>query len=363
MEKILQYAMRRLRLARATRAAARVALWAVPGSLAAFAALRLWPVIEHPWLVLMAGACATLLAFAWVFVSTRPSELSAAVKIDSAMGLNEALSTAVALRGAPMAPALQLQARTSIAGVQAGALRRHLPIHGLISLGWASLALLLGALLTLQLPHLTPPAGAQDIQSAGEKAKEAQQVREAARRTDAELAQIEQLAELRKMEALRRAAVEARQKMAEIQQKPTSARDAMAEFSRLADKVRNQRDEQLGKDSEMKFGEDSSDPLSELAAELDRLDPTGLQADLEDFKQRLEREAAEARKEGREPVVVRRQLQELLKRAKDTKRALEKLERQLKDNPKLEKQLRELTEKQRDLLKKISQQLERLQKR
>jgi hypothetical protein len=226
----------------------------------------------------------------------------------------------------------------------------------------AVVALVVGTVGGLNVPSLIPDVIAQPEKTEDEKAAEAQKVREAARKTEADLAKQQEAAEMRKMEALRRAALDARRKMEQLQQNPTSTRDAMAEFSKLADQARMERAELLGTEGEMKFGmREAEDPLSELARELDRIDPTGLDADLEDFKDALKAEAEAARAEGRQPEVDRRALQDLIKRSQDAQKALDELEKRMQENPRLREQLKEMSDKQRELLKKINEQLERLE--
>lgn len=366
MEQLLHWTLRRLRLAFALRKAVRTAMLAVPLALLAFIALRLWPLLEPAWLALLPGALAPLAVLLGAYLLHQPAKLTAAVTLDHAGQLKEATSTAIAFQGkglpAELTQALDAQARAASANLKPQSLRRQLPLPGTAWLAAASLVLLLGALLGLQVPALTPPIQAQGQKTPEELAKEAQQVREAARKTDAELARLQQAAELRKMEALRRAAMDARRKMDELQRQPTSKRDALAEFSKLADQARAERRALLGTEGEVQFGKmEASDPLSELARELDRIDPTGLDADLEQFEKALKEEAEAARKEGREPVVDRRKLEDLIERSKEAQRALEELQKRMEENPALKKQLQEMTDKQRELLKKINEQLERLE--
>jgi hypothetical protein len=365
MEKLLHWTLRRMRVVYAVRKAAAVALVAVPLSLLILVALRLWPVIEPAWLALIIAA-APLPVFAAAYLLHRPAILSAAVTVDRAGQLREAASTAVAFRGKNLPPeladALKQQADLATAALKPASVRKAMPMRGLAWLAAAAVALLVGAVAGNHVPSLGSDVIAQDQKTDEEKAEEAQKVREAARKTDADLSQLQKAAELRKMEALRRTAMDARKKMEQLQQQPTSVRDAMAEFSKLADQARMERAELLGTQAELKFGmQEAEDPLSALARELDRIDPTGLDADLDKFKQALEAEAQAAKAEGREPEVDRRKLEEMLKRTRDAQKALEELQKRMEENPALRQALKEMTDKQRELLKKINEQLERLE--
>ena len=365
MEDLLNWTIRRMRLAFALRKAVAVAFVAVPSALAFMVILRLWPVVEPAWLALFVAA-APIPVFLAAYVMHKPALLSAAVAVDRAGQLREAASTAVAFRGselpAELAAALNSQAEEATARLKPESVRKALPLPGFAWLAASALMLMIGAFAGLQVPSLVPDVVGQEPKTDEEKTAEAQKTREAARKTEADLAKLQQAAELRKMEALRRTAMDARKKMEQMQQQPTSLRDAMAEFSKLADQARMERAALLGNEDGMKFGKQTAeDPLSELAKELDRINPTGLDGDLEKFEKALKDEAEAARKEGREPELDRKKLEELIKRAKEAQKALEELQKRLEENPALKKQLEQMTDQQRELLKKINEQLERLE--
>ena len=367
MKELLQIVQSRIALARAMRLANRAAWLALPAALAVYVALRLWPVAPA-WPALPAGVLAPLAAFAWGLLTRRPGALRSSIALDHAMGLKETSSTAVACADwADLEPGLRqslhTQAQLNLKGVSAHRVRGAFPVRGWAWLAAAALALALGAWGGSGVPSLLPEVAGQDVGPTPEQlAAQARQVRESARKTAAELAQLEQLAQARKLEALRRQAAEARRSLEGMALQPPRAQQAMAELSRLADAARAEREKLLGKEAtDFKPGQAmQGDPLSELARELDRLGLSGLDADLKDFEAMLRKEAEAARKEGREPAVDRELLDALRKQARDAQRALEQLQRAMQDNPALRQRMQELTERQRELLEKIAQQLERL---
>src|SRR5262245_19275111 len=173
MEHLVGWTIQRLRLVEGVRLAAKAALFSVPAALLLFAALRLWPIVDTGWIVPAVGAAAPMLAFVFGYAA-KPSRLAAAVRVDRAMQLKEALSTAVAFSAnadSELIAALNQQARLSADAVQRSELRRRLPLQGAATLALAALVLACGSLGLLQLPHLVPPAAAQAGQTPEEKSK------------------------------------------------------------------------------------------------------------------------------------------------------------------------------------------------
>ncbi|MCC6574899.1 MAG: hypothetical protein IT462_14055 [Planctomycetes bacterium] len=366
MDRLLQQVASRLRLARALRWALAAARISAPVAILAHFAFKLWPIWPQSWLLLPAGGLVPLVAFVLGWLR-KPDRFAVSVTLDRALGLKEATSTLLATQALPDMPAdvragLQSQAAAAASSVQPGALQAAFPYRGGLWLAAAVVLLLAAVGVGPVLPALIviQPMIAQDAPE--QRARELQQVRESARKLENQVADLERAAEQAKLEELRRAAADARKQLAELAMNPLPPREAMAQLSRLADKVRSQRDNLLGREPEMLGGNKtgSDDELSRIARTLDQLDPKGLSDNLEKYRDYMKAEAEKARAEGREPTLDRAELERMLKDAQDAERALKDLEEELKNNPGLQKDLEKLTRRQRELLEKISKELERL---
>lgn len=365
MEQLLHWTIRRMRAIQALHVAVRVSMFSVPVSVAGHFALRLWATAVPAWPAIALGVLLPVAAACRSYFSFKPTKLQAAVAIDRAAACNEAASTAIAFSGKDiseeLAEALSKQAISATSNLKIQTLKSHLPLKDSAFIALATMLLLAGLYVGFELPVLNTTVLGQDKLTPEDLKKEAQKVREVARKTDADLAKLQKLAELRKMDALRRAAMQARKKMDQLTKQSTSKRDAMIEFSKLADNAPLERKNLLGNDKEVRFGKsEEMDALSKLASELDRIDPKGLDFDLEEFQKQLHDEATSAKTEGREPVVDQRKLEELIRRTKEAQKALEELEKRMQENPALRQQLQQMSDKQRELLEKINKQLERL---
>jgi hypothetical protein len=330
----------------------------------------------HPsalWLLAPAGVA--LLAFAIAYVAHRPRRFALAAAIDRRCGLQETAATAVHASDAPAADmpaewrsALAAQADRRAGALHPDAVRQAFALPKPWAYAVVTALLLIGHFASPLLPLFGAPSAPSDPQAAVQKAQDARQVREAARRLEARAKEIARAAELQKLERAHAAAQKVAQEARKLSQDAKGKKESMAELAKIGELVQESRREAAGKEGQGEseaeearqaaFKAPVEDVLSELARELDEADAGDLDVDLDELADALKTEAAASRADGHHPRLDSRKLEDLMKRLKSAKEALDRLEQAMEDSPELRDQLETLTQKQREMLDRIAKKLE-----
>lgn len=370
LDNALRTAGRRMRTARAARFAER---GVIVGSIVAAGVLVLqrWngDLAVTGWWLLLLPVVAGILAFMTAWIRSAVPRFDAAVAVDRRLGLRERISTSTWLtsageEGGPHRAYVQGGAAAEILTISPTRIREAFPIPRPGSVASASLvAVVLAIALAPFLPASSGGAGGLDPGTKVQQEREAQRVRESARRLAKNAAELARAAELAKLETARALARTMEQEARAMASSPPSKRDALANLARMSASVRKDLGDQLGLDAAARaFGGESGElksselaGLSDLARQLDQLDPDGLSLDLDEYQRSLGLDLDRSRTEGSPPVLDEARTRDLMDRIRDMEDLLRQAEKALREQGAPEYQ--SLSQETADLLRKIREKL------
>lgn len=362
----MSWIRRRLRHLAALRWAGFALLIAVPAAILAAAALRGSAGIDLPaWWPLAAPAAAAL-AYAAAWSLRRPTDLEAAIALDRRLGLDERVSTAAAVWTAPPPPDVnEVLARAAFERLSACDRKRLAAAFPAPRPGRA-LALLAMLLLAAWCVPMIPAPGADPAKDsaadAARKRREAQQVREAARKLEKRADQAARALTRQGSESARSFARKAAAEAKDLAARAHGRTDALARLSKLSDAIAKARSADLAQAGDPKaFGQrDPGEDLAALAGAAAGVDLPGLDRDLGRLAAALEAEAKAAAAGNRGASVDHQKLEDLERRLAAAQELARRIAELLAKNPELRKKLEAALKRQQAKLAKAREGLKRL---
>lgn len=369
------FASHRMRLARGTRFAA----YASMSASALFALyvlfVSLWPIVPFELWYAMLPLAVGLCAFPFGYLQQMPGRTAVAAAIDRELLLDERTSTATYAVSEPaisearpdLLEALLGQAQESLRGVDRSRLRRAFRLPRLHTPAWVFGGMLLTFVLAPMLSPIVAALPSQSQVDAARQQRESKAVREAARKLVKDAKELERIAALKKLDAARQAARKLAQQAERMVTRPPGRREGLAKLSKMSEELRRA---VLGDSAASKglagtrqgspFGPEPIDEeFMELAKLLDELGAQELMVDLAAFRDKLTAEARRAREEGREPKVDIAELEDLIKRIREARGLLERMDEMAASNSPLADLFKKMSERQRELLEKLQAELEK----
>ncbi len=355
---------RRLR----TEAGLRVAYaGATCGSVAAFVVLLASRVVsslpDSAWLLALPIA-AFLLGFVAGYVRRVPSAGEVAAALDVRLDLRERVSTAQYVREAgdelgDAAEFIQTQALRCLDHKTAADVKRAFRLPRDYAPGAAFGAVLVLFVALPWLPKHATAAPNPEMEARRDAATQSRRVKESARRLEERATEIERAAEIHQLEEARRLARELRTEANRMAASPPQLKDALKSLAVLELTLKRAQADAFGLEAG-ELGDETAERLSELARDLDQLDPQGLSLDLDAFKQQARLETERAAASGSSATVDQRGLRDLMRRLQEMTEQLEALREAAAEEL---AEYESLSQEQLDTLAKLQKALEDLESR
>ena len=363
MNDALVLVSRRLRLARAVASAERTFVVGAVATLLLLVAARLSPSFslgaELPLLLAPVLAAAVMFAVGWLTGGV--DRMGASVELDRRLDLKEQASTAtwIASDGAAgeVSAAVLSQADRRVEPVSPdrirAAFRVPFPRRLLIYLPVLLIAF-------LGVPFVPQLGEARAERDAADTAREKQEVREAVRKLEKRAEEIARAAELAKLDEARRMARKVEDEASKMSTETPARKEALTRLSKLSDKLHKDLAKSLQAEDGDAFGlaKPSLGALSDLAAELDQLDPHGLSLDVDSWRASMLDELKRASSEGRAYKVDEKGLRDLMDRIRDYESLLEQMKREFEQLD--SEEYARLTGEQIELLRRLAEKLSRI---